>query len=40
MKTLITFISQYDPIGVEFVDTKQDNIDVPLKKLDLISDRN
>lgn len=27
MKTLITFISQYDPIGVEFVDTKQDNAD-------------
>lgn len=27
MKTLITFISQYDPIGVEFVDTKQDNVD-------------
>ena len=27
MKTLITFISQYDPIGVEFVDTKQDNTD-------------
>lgn len=27
MKTLITFISQYDPIGVEFVDTKQDDAD-------------
>lgn len=27
MKTLITFISQYDPIVVEFVDTKQDNAD-------------
>ena len=27
MKTLITFISQYDPSGVEFVDTKQDNAD-------------
>ena len=33
MKTLITFISQYDPIGVEFVDTKQYNVDVPPKKI-------
>lgn len=32
MKTLITFISQYDPIGVEFVDTKQDNVDGPKKR--------
>ena len=32
MKTLITFISQYDPIGVEFVDTKQDNVDGPQKR--------
>ena len=33
MRTLITFISQYDPIGVEFVDTKQYNVDVPPKKI-------
>ena len=40
MKTLITFISQYDPIGVEFVDTKQDDADGRKKDLDLNSDRN